>query len=192
MEGGISLGKLGGKRIWRGDGSDILMCVPFFVAGASKLFLLACERGRDVLSYCEGTLGLIGTVGMWSNVLFLFFFFFPALLFYLFVHLFNFLSDTSCRCFCEVDFKPLFCMNGIKCFTWILFFFFCFSFQNDIKNRDLFSVLCEFIPFICSRQFMHPDMKSYIFIKRSKEKLPCPAGVRAGGQRGGADPPPPP
>lgn len=52
-----------------------------------------------MLSYCEGTLGLIGTVGMWSNVFFVFVFFFPALLFYFFVHLFNFLSDSSCRCF---------------------------------------------------------------------------------------------
>ena len=84
-----------------------------------------------MLRYCDRTLGLIG---MWSNVCFGGLFF----LFHFFVHLFNFpqilVADVlSGRC------VPLFCMSGNVLLGFLFFFF---SFQNDIKNCDLFSVLC--------------------------------------------------
>lgn len=59
-------------------------------------------------------------------------------MFHFFVHLFNFpqilVADVlSGRC------VPLFCMSGNVLLGFLFFFF---SFQNDIKNCDLFSVLC--------------------------------------------------
>lgn len=107
-----------------------------------------CEWGKAVLSYCDGTFGL---VSMWSNVCFDLFF----VLFLFLCTSFLIFSDSS-RCFCELGFLPLFCMNGIKCFTWVVYLFLFFGggfcFQNDIKNWSFLCALPEFVPIICNTE----------------------------------------
>lgn len=74
-------------------------------------------------------------------------------------------------------------MNGIKCFTWVLFFF-----QNDIKNRDLFSVLClSLYPSLVILKTIYPPRHCVLVLTVGRG---CHA-LLVFVQRGGAATPPP-